>query len=630
MNKDNNKFEFGELLTINEEGYKFAKAIGTTYSLDLKALIAVPVAFRFSGALDAESMKDPFQLFLSLKDTADKIDVFCQLGGINANTKSHRLYRFLERTIHEILIPEGKAFHPKVWVVRYEHDSLPARYKVIVLTRNMTFDSCWDMTVMMEGLVNPNPSKVDGKTNKPLTDFIKYLYETCKLDIPQQFLNELMSVKFRPSGDDEHYHLEFFPLGIPGSKIMIDLFTKGNYDCDEIVAVSPFISDGIIKILKSSTNKLTLISRLDTFKKLDLSVLKDVRCFRINDQIVEGSSKLEVESGTSSNELNMIAEGENQLADWKMPNDLHAKAFLFKHGATYDLYIGSANATHNAHHGNIEFMVMLQGERRNSAQLFIDSFFSESEDFIIPYVPDPLSEVPPADDLEKELDEQWRWMLSLLSSLKCEAVKKNEHDYDLIIDPAIFPVLKEGTRISIRPFHLQVDKAKSIHSGIGDLTFSDIDPADLSCFFIVELTLMRDKEISKAAVFKLPVSNMPENREEYVVRSLFNNKKDFFRLLRMLLSEDLVDAILGSIEDDESTLPGTSWSAFTGVDTPLFERLMKAASRDKKKLIDIDRIVSLFEKDEVGDYIVSDADIIGFLNMWKSFKMILENQPANV
>ncbi|MBK6444366.1 MAG: hypothetical protein IPF81_03370 [Bacteroidetes bacterium] len=76
MNKADNKFEFGELLTTNEEGYKFAKAIGTTYSLDLKALIAVPVAFRFSGALDAESLKDPFQLFLSLKDTADKIDVF--------------------------------------------------------------------------------------------------------------------------------------------------------------------------------------------------------------------------------------------------------------------------------------------------------------------------------------------------------------------------------------------------------------------------------------------------------------------------------------------------------------------------------------------------------------------------
>ena len=630
MNKDDNKFEFGELLTINEEGYKFARAIGTTYSLDLKALIAVPVAFRFSGALDAESLKDPFQLFLSLKDTADKIDVFCQLGGISANTKSHRLYRFLERSIHEILIPEGKAFHPKLWVVRYEHDTLPARYKVIVLTRNLTFDSCWDMTVMMEGEVNPNPSKIDGKTNKPLSDFIEFLYTTSKRDVPKQFLDELLSVKFRPVGDDEFVDLKFYPLGILGSKTQIDFFTKGNFDCDEIVAVSPFVSDGIIKILKSRTKKLTLISRLDTFKKLDVSLLKDVSCFRINDQIVEGSSKLEAETEGASMEADPVISSENQLSDFKMPNDLHAKAFLFKYGAAYDLYIGSANATYNAHHGNIEFMVMLKGERRNSAQYFKDSFFSESEDFIIPYVPDPLLEIPPPDDLEKELDEAWRWMLSVLPLVKCEAVINDENDYDLILDTSSFPALEEGVSISIRPFHLQEDLAKSLSNSTAKLVFSHIDPADLSCFFIVELTIKSEKEISKAAVFKLPVSNMPENREEYVVRSLFKDKKNFFRLLRMLLSEDLVDAILGSVDEDEANAPGEGWSAYSGVDAPLFERLMKAASRDRKKLTDIDRIVSMFDQKEGSVHVVSDKEILEFLAMWKSFKMILENQPANV
>ena len=240
---------------------------------------------------------------------------------------------------------------------------------------------------------------------------------------------------------------------------------------------------------------------------------------------------------------------ENQLADFKMPNDLHAKAFLFKYGAAYDLYIGSANATYNAHHGNIEFMVMLKGERRNSAQYFKDSFFSESEDFIIPYVPDPLSEIPPPDDLEKELDEAWRWMLSVLPLVKCEAVINDENDYDLIVDTSAFPALEEGVSISIRPFHLQEDLAKSLSNSTAKLVFSHIDPADLSCFFIIELTIKSEKGISKAAVFKLPVSNMPENREEYVVRSLFKDKKNFFRLLRMLLSEDLVDAILGSVDE---------------------------------------------------------------------------------
>ncbi|MBK6444367.1 MAG: hypothetical protein IPF81_03375 [Bacteroidetes bacterium] len=96
--------------------------------------------------------------------------------------------------------------------------------------------------------MNPNPSKVDAKTNKPLADFIEFLYTTSKRDVPKQFLDELLSVKFRPVGDDEFVDLKFYPLGIPGSKIQIDLFTKGNYDCDEIVAVSP-LSVRIVKYL---------------------------------------------------------------------------------------------------------------------------------------------------------------------------------------------------------------------------------------------------------------------------------------------------------------------------------------------------------------------------------------------
>ena len=50
---------------------------------------------------------------------------------------------------------------------------------------------------------------------------------------------------------------------------------------------------------------------------------------------------------------------ENQLADFKMPNDLHAKAFLFKHG-TYLICISDPLTQRTMHHGNIEFMVCLQ------------------------------------------------------------------------------------------------------------------------------------------------------------------------------------------------------------------------------------------------------------------------------
>ena len=61
-------------------------------------------------------------------------------------------------------------------------------------------------------------------------------------------------------------------------------------------------------------------------------------------------------------------------------------------------------------------------------------------------------EIPPPDDLEKKLDDAWRWMLSVLPLVKCEAVINDENDYDMILDSSTFPALEEGVIISIRPF----------------------------------------------------------------------------------------------------------------------------------------------------------------------------------
>ena len=154
-------------------------------------------------------------------------------------------------------------------------------------------------------------------------------------------------------------------------------------------------------------------------------------------------------------------------------------------------------------------------------------------------------------------------MLSVLPLVKCEAVINDENDYDLILDTSSFPALEKVLVFQSGLFILQEDLAKTWSNSTGKLVFSHIDPADLSCFFIIELTFKSEKGISKAAVFKLPVSNLPENREEYVVRSLLKTK-EFFRLLRMLLSEDLVDAILGSVDEDETNAPGEGWSAYSG------------------------------------------------------------------
>lgn len=79
-------------------GYQFDRAIGTTFSLDLHALLVAPLAL---AAFDWETPDgrlpdDPVALLESLRRCADRIDLFYQAGEIALPAGYHRLYTWLE------------------------------------------------------------------------------------------------------------------------------------------------------------------------------------------------------------------------------------------------------------------------------------------------------------------------------------------------------------------------------------------------------------------------------------------------------------------------------------------------------------------------------------------------------
>lgn len=55
------------------DGYQLDQAIGTTYSLDLLALLTVPLAYTFWGGEDEQGQltRDPLVLLHGLRQTAD-------------------------------------------------------------------------------------------------------------------------------------------------------------------------------------------------------------------------------------------------------------------------------------------------------------------------------------------------------------------------------------------------------------------------------------------------------------------------------------------------------------------------------------------------------------------------------
>jgi len=72
---DKDRLYYGNIL-MPPDGYKLEKAVGTTYSLDLKALTAVIIALGLHEDTDSILENDPVYLLNAIQNTADKIILF--------------------------------------------------------------------------------------------------------------------------------------------------------------------------------------------------------------------------------------------------------------------------------------------------------------------------------------------------------------------------------------------------------------------------------------------------------------------------------------------------------------------------------------------------------------------------
>lgn len=613
MDNSEINLDYYSLLTP-PEGYSLGKAIGTTYSLDLRTALSIPLAFHFKNGIDPELMTDPFALFLSLKGTAEKIDIFCQLGGISSNVNDNKLFRFIEKSINEISLDNGKSFHPKVWIIRFERDGYPSIYKIINLSRNLTNDCSWDMVVAFEGEVREQGTAIDSKTNRPLIDFVTYLYNKTKNTVPNNFLSDLDKVCFRPLKEmgSDFKLIEFLPLGIGDQFIDIVHSEFPDQKYEHTIIVSPFVSQGILDTISGNSAKLTLISRLNSLEELDQKKLESINCFTINERIVSGGSGILSEDSDNPKESNT----EKGLPVF----DLHAKVYFVKQGMEYYMMLGSANASYNAFNGNIEFLIRLLGERRNSAEYFLETYFKPSNDFLVKYEPDPSRQKNPDNSREKILDKLHADICIQLSNTKCTCIEDGENTYmiNIIFDAAT--VNSEEFELYLRPLSVSETFQKKLNSSV---EFSKINIKDLSTLFVLTIIDTQSKLV-KSAIIKLNIENMPSIREEAVVRSLISNKKDLFRLLRLLLSEDLIDALLDGGNDDSLGGVKSKWNYALDDEYAIFEKMMVASSRNPTKLKEVKTIIDYLE-DNSSTKGIEDNDIKEFVLFWNNFKETLKN-----
>src|SRR5438552_18845640 len=113
------------------DGLELSWAIGTTFTLDLVAAMAAPMAFAlFDWDEGEQGLVAPIALLEALRRYSDRLTVFVQAGLIAVPKPQQYLLAYLEDSIVESLAPtKGGLFHPKIWLLRFEAKDHSVRYR---------------------------------------------------------------------------------------------------------------------------------------------------------------------------------------------------------------------------------------------------------------------------------------------------------------------------------------------------------------------------------------------------------------------------------------------------------------------------------------------------------------------
>ena len=193
-------------------------------------------------------MKNPICLLEA--EARGKVALFCEAGQIHMPNSVTSLYILLEKMVFQVSTGKRKgitkypSFHPKFWLLRYVDENNIPIYRVVVLSRNLTFDRSWDITFCMDGIVNRRKTL---KT-EPVIDFLSYLMGNLTLDDNgkskqkkiKAIMRELPYVHFELNSK-EFDDFEFLPVGIKNG-------TGGFYSIEDKAFV-PLYGDSFHEIL---------------------------------------------------------------------------------------------------------------------------------------------------------------------------------------------------------------------------------------------------------------------------------------------------------------------------------------------------------------------------------------------
>jgi len=588
-----------DLLAPSEAGYRLEHAVATTFTLDLTALLSIPLAL--AGA-DVGSSPDPLSIIQAVSNYTDRIDVFGQAGQIAVPARDNPLLAFLEKMVHQVKAPRpGRLFHPKLWVLRFSGaDDDDEIYRLVCGSRNLTGDKAWDAVISLEGRRTGRPRSV----NRPVATFLESLADRVQVKLPRErrlaiadLIDGLRRVEWeRPPGalaDDEW--LKFHVFG-PDRRARPDM---GGH---RRLVVSPFINDdGLELAWPGGRGECTILSRPETLDALGVDRpgrLQDHAELRVLDESAAIPSP----------------ESEDSGPQWSL-SGLHAKLYIVERDRRAHVFVGSANATDAAWRGNDELLVEIVGR---PAVYGIGAALDDKSGFGGVLLAYSLGE-PAAPDPDEELRHTLENALRDLAALSYTATVDAEPEATFL-RVASTEVLRAArslppdARLSIEPLTLNGQAHQARFGRRFDQSWRLSREEEITPFLVLHLESecgIEHVEVSTIAMAHLVGD--PADRLDRLLAGQVETPEKFLRFAMLMLE------LSG---DDPTPIPEPSFVSVGSVghgsgsltEEGLLEAVLRALTRSPSTIDELDRLAARLTATDAGRKVLPD----GWDSFWPS------------
>ena len=581
-------------------GYRLDFAVLTTYTLDLEALLVLPLSLLAhpDGGLE-ELLADPLRLHQAIREAGDRVHAFVDEAGIAVPHGARPLYSMLESSVHAVRAPNGGSFHPKVWVARFtatpgaagdaEYEVPPDLLRVAILSRNLTFDRSWDVALASEAPRRDVKRRVGA--SRPLGDFLSALPQMAATPMNRDLVGRVQTLADQvarasfPAPDGFDSPIAFHALGLLERRRIWQPPSNGY----RMLAIAPFVNrTGLDAVGALSDGERILVSRQEELDKLSADALS-----QWNEKFVLAD--------TAQGELeDQTADGDGpEPAATDRPAGLHAKMFAVEHGFHVTWYVGSANLTAAAFGGpNVEMMASITGRKGREGgdsghgiARFRDGF----KKLWVTYEPtEPQSVDPAVTSAHARLEEARDALVD--ADLRVVCASEGDLWRLTIAGAGELP----GDDIEAVAWPISIPEKDACPFGATQSWMLPV--ARLTAFIAFRLHVPVRGVDDIRLTLRLPAKDMPEDRMHQVLRALLDSPEKFLRFLRALLGG--LDATVDWARDAGGGT-GPDWGIGVGGET-LLDDLVRTAARDPDRLKPVRRLIDDLRKTEEGRRIVPD------------------------